>query len=146
MHRVIRGIFGRTRHGQIVPRFDGAYTAPNERVSCDPTAIGRKLLAMNVDAVTQRYPDGQNNPENLPGPHDAHLLPTTYQAPTRNLGQRLLCRADMVDSYKALRCLIYQCSEGNVPETALYLELERAAGELSSDIVRSLPEYEDTSW
>jgi hypothetical protein len=143
MHRVIRGLFGRNRWGQLVARFDGEYTMPGERVSADPTAVGRKLFAMNVDAVRQRYPS--DTPDELPGPCDGHALPDDYTAPSRGLG-RPMTTADMVDAYKAINCLLYQCSEGNVPDSPLYLELERAAGELAGAIVRGMPEYEAAGW
>ena len=43
-------------------------------------------------------------------------------------------------------CLLYQCSEGNVPNGRLFNELNRAAGELAQAIVQDLPEYDQASW
>jgi hypothetical protein len=51
-----------------------------------------------------------------------------------------------VEQFKAMCCLLYQCSEGKVPNTPLYHELKRAAGELAQRIVQELPEYEKASW
>jgi hypothetical protein len=144
MHRVIRGLFGRAGGHQIVPVFNGAHTMPGERLALDPTATGRELFTMNVEAVTQRYLDFREDPSNLPGPAGAHLLPETYQAPDCLAHQ--LDRRSMIASYKATRSLIYQCSEGNVPESPLYSELTRAAGELAAEIVRRLPEYDAAPW
>ena len=45
-----------------------------------------------------------------------------------------------------MSCLLYQCSEGKVPNRRLYDELNRAAGELAQAIVQDLPEYEKASW
>ena len=144
MHSVIRGVFGRSRCGQIVPQFDGAYTAAGDRRSVEPSDIGRKLFALNVEAVMQRYPDCRENPNDLPGPHDVHLLADSYQAPP-NLA-RPMDRAGMVASYKAVRSLLYQCSEGDVPDRPLFSELQRAAGEIAGEIVRSLPDYDKAPW
>ena len=51
-----------------------------------------------------------------------------------------------VEQLKAMCCLLYQCSEGKVPNTPLYGELNRAAGELAQRIVEDLPEYYKASW
>jgi hypothetical protein len=51
-----------------------------------------------------------------------------------------------VEQFKAMCCLLYQCSEGKVPNTPLYGELNRAAGELAQRIVEDLPEYYKASW
>jgi hypothetical protein len=144
MDQVIRALFGRTRYGQIVPRFDGAFTAPGHPGSADPTETGRKLFTMNVEAVTQRYLDCRANPKDLPGPAGAHLLPTAYRAPERLA--RPLDQATMVACYKAIKSLLYQCSEGDMPDSPLYGELERAAGQIAGDIVRDLPAYQAAAW
>lgn len=48
---------------------------------------------------------------------------------------------------KVLDCYLYQCSEGDLPETSLlYKEVERARDELRAKIVRDLPEYEAGPW
>jgi len=55
--------------------------------------------------------------------------------------------ATMVQSYKSLRCFLYQCNEGNIPETSeLYKALERMSGRWADEIVSSLPEYEKAPW
>jgi hypothetical protein len=145
MDSVILGLFGRSTYDQLVPTFNGGFTFPNRPGSIDPTETGRLLYAMNVEAVTQRYPDCRENPENLPGPaRGAALLPVSYQAP-RRLG-RPIGHAEKVKAYKAISSLLYQCSEGNVPESPLFAELQRAAGDIAGDIVRRLPEYDAAPW
>ena len=145
MGRVLRGLFARNRWGQFVAQFDGEYTAPGDSRSADPTTVGRKLFAMNIEAVMQRYPDCRGNPRDLPGPRCAHALANEYQAPTFAVGATHALRS-LVHFYKAIQCLLYQCSEGNVPESPLYQELQRAAAELAGGIVRELPEYETAAW
>jgi hypothetical protein len=49
----------------------------------------------------------------------------------------------------ALECLRYQCSEGDVPQTTLYGEIERAVNHLRGQILRTIPEYKsacDLAW
>ena len=144
MHRVLIGLFGRSRFGQIVPQFNAGYTMYGEPRSLDPTEVGRALYAMNVEAVMQRYPDCRANPADLPGEHGAHLLPTTYQAP--RLPRHPLGTTEMIGAYKAMRCLLYQCAEGDVPDSPLYTELRLAAGELAAEIVHGLPAYDAAAW
>ena len=54
--------------------------------------------------------------------------------------------ATPVEQFKAITCLLYQCSEGDVPNSPIYGELNRAAGELAQRIVQDLPEYDKASW
>jgi hypothetical protein len=54
--------------------------------------------------------------------------------------------ATPVEQFAAMRCLLYQCCEGKVPNSRLYDALNRAAGEISQRIVRDLPEYDRAPW
>ena len=48
---------------------------------------------------------------------------------------------------KVLDCYLYQCSEGDLPETSLlFQEVKQARNELRGKIVRSLPEYKSGPW
>jgi len=48
---------------------------------------------------------------------------------------------------KSIHCFLYQCSEGDIPETnELYKCLERIRDIIDSHIVNSLPEYEAAEW
>jgi hypothetical protein len=51
-----------------------------------------------------------------------------------------------VQAYKSLRCLIYQCSEGDIPETPLYKALVNYAAAIAAYIVCSTPEYDEAAW
>ena len=82
------------------------------------------LRDVNVDAVNQRY-----NEHEQPGDYEHHWkLCSTAQA------------------YKALRCFLYQCSEGNIPERALYKALHQAAYAMAHEIVSHLDAYEKADW
>lgn len=136
MHRVIRGI---CRAG-VCQNFAGFSTEPAQNYD----RIGRALFALNIEAVNQRYPDTRACADNLPGMVGCEAFPETYTYD--NDFRTLLSLGAKTDAYKAITCLIYQCSEGNVPETALYRELEAVAGSLAANIVAHLPEYEAASW
>lgn len=95
-------------------------------MSCEAMdALGRRLHAMNAHAVEARYRE----------PCDAI---TDYQYRSKNYSK--------CEMLKAMNCLRYQCTEGNIPETALYDELCRAIEKLNAAIVDSLPEYESAPW
>lgn len=145
MSRVLLGIFSRDTCGQNVPQFFGRYTSAGDRLSWDPTELGRLLFRLNIDAVTQRYPDCRDAPDNLPGPAGAGDLADTFRFARANVGRQLTTE-QLVGCYKAMRSLLYQCSEGNAPEQPLYQELERAAGDIADAIVRRLPAYQTARW
>lgn len=46
------------------------------------------------------------------------------------------------EALKALRCLIYQCSEGDVPESALFKALDQLSAELAMRIVQDSDAYQ----
>jgi hypothetical protein len=54
--------------------------------------------------------------------------------------------ATPVEQFRAIRCLLYQCCEGKVPNSRLYDQLNHAAGELAQRIVQDLPDYDNASW
>lgn len=83
------------------------------------TAIGRSNLGdamfrLNCIAVDQRYGDGQCKEFR---PMDYRFKPATVSA---------------MQAYASLRCWLYQCSEGDVPETsALYKAMDAISDTLS---------------
>jgi hypothetical protein len=90
------------------------------------TALGFRLYEMNADAVEARY-------------HERQEVPVFRYSNRAHL-------ASDVEAFKALRCLLYQCSEGNVPESELYRDAERAGHVLAEHIVRDLPAYNAAPW
>lgn len=107
--------------------------------SLSPNELGQQLFAMNLEAIHARYPDTKNGGM-MPGPCDTSDIFDNYHA------------ADSVFStptpaqYKAISCLLYQCSEGKVPERTLFKSLQRFADSMSYQIISSLPEYEAAPW
>src|SRR5215831_5313351 len=114
--------------------FDGKSThrtallaAPTHAQKEAGSKIGRKLFLMNRRALHAGYVCSGDNP----------------------LPQFVFERwadATPVEQFKAIHCLLYQCSEGNVPNSPLYDALNHAARELAQWIVQDLPDYDKASW
>jgi hypothetical protein len=116
-------------YGQHIPQFAGEHTIDDSAA----TRIGRALFAMNVDAVTQRY-----SAKDAAEYWEVSLAKTyTYTRP------RVVVPAA---AFKAMQCLQYQCSEGNVPESDLYRELEAAQAIIARKIVEAMPSYQRAAW
>lgn len=47
---------------------------------------------------------------------------------------------------KSLQCYIYQCSEGNVPDTHIYKAIDKLITRLAMYIVCNQPEYDEAEW
>ena len=141
MNRVVDTLTARGDYGAILGEFAGIRTTDRDA----RTRIGRLLFTLNVEAVTQRYVDGREDDMDLPGPTDCRSFPESYSYVVRHrpFVER---QTRLVAGYKALRCLLYQCSEGDVPKTPLFKELQAAAAEVAHEIVSSLPQYEEAAW
>jgi hypothetical protein len=101
--------------------------SPTEAQKAAGTKIGRKLFLMNRRALRARYGSGErlNVPEFV---------------------FEKWAEATPVEQFKAMSCVLYQCCEGDVPNSRLYDALNRSAGELAQSIVQDLPEYERAAW
>jgi hypothetical protein len=53
-----------------------------------------------------------------------------------------------VQLYKSLRCWLYQCCEGDVPETSKLYRVfdEKITALIANAIVQRLPEYDEAKW
>jgi len=96
----------------------------------DFNKLAIELFKMNRDAVQQRYNEREDSefiaiPEFL-----------NWDNGTTNKYQCL----------KSLKCLSYQCSEGNVPETKLYKFLQEIINCWMDFIINGIPEYDNASW
>ena len=87
--------------------------------------LGQLLYSLNARAVSERYGEPAQEVQYV------HHW-TINSSPVQDL--------------KSLHCLIYQCSEGNVPDTDLYKALVQYSHKLAEDIVRQLPEYNKAVW
>lgn len=91
------------------------------------------MARLNVRAVNYRY--GERTPVNVA------LMIDKAKLHVRD--DRL---AGKVQRAKSLDCLLYQCSEGKVPNTKLYREIARLRDRLNADIVGEVPEYSEAVW
>ncbi len=104
------------------------------------TELGNRLYKLNVEAVNQRYPDTVDKPDNMPRSIDEEGRHVSFQRvegfPGSNKFQVL----------KSVQCLIYQCSEGNVTEHALYQALRDYEFALCRNIIDDIPAYKKAGW
>lgn len=90
-----------------------------------PQEIGELLFNLNAEAVNQRYDESD------PAPAYKH---------------KPLPMLTVIQAYKSLACLDYQCSEGDVPNHPVYKALEAAQARLAHRIVSRLPQYDTAAW
>lgn len=91
------------------------------------TEFGKALFAMNHRALNARY----NDPIITEAEIDLTSSPRNYSA---------------IEKYKAIMCLKYQCSEGDVPDEPLFKELEELGNQVAHDIAHDHPEYSKVPW
>ena len=93
------------------------------------TRLAVRMFVLNKMGVESRYGRGQAKEfRPLDFKYRATMPPTAIQA------------------HKALSCFLYQCSEGNVPETKLFKALEHVKAAIANSIVSNLPAYENAKW
>lgn len=100
--------------------------------------LAAALYEMNVSAVNQRY--------NESDPTDDITFDGFGQS---YFGKNYLFSAtlqNLCQFAKSLRCFLYQCAEGDIPERETYKVLERFSYELFAHIVDRLPEYDEAKW
>ena len=97
-----------------------------ENASCEAgDRLGDELVGLNWEAICVRYR------EPMPGYPTFRYRNKSYTD---------------VEKFKAMRCLLYQCSEGDVPDKELYHRLEQRSNELARSIVSNLPEFNEAPW
>lgn len=94
------------------------------------TKLGTELFAMNQAALAARYGDNDEPPT---------FIGAAFHMPAR-VGKA------SIQQYKALNSLIYQCGEGDVPDTDLFKRIDQASDKLAGKILSSLPEYDAAEW
>ena len=84
--------------------------------------IGEALFELNAVAVIARYGDdcGGSDPYRF-------RFQTAYE---------------QIAGYRALGTLLYQCHEGDVPDSRLYKMLKEYQASIADDIIRNLPQYQ----
>ena len=129
---------------RVVRGFDLLSGRPDLRSDLFRTHTGRELFNLNIEAVRQRYGSADD------------MLEDGWQVDNYQYSEPPPvpdCPPE-VDSLKAMHCLIYQCSEGNVPEQPLYRTLvetsqmleQRVLDQRKVEDVHDLPEYQRAEW
>jgi hypothetical protein len=90
------------------------------------TKLGQSMLDLNQISLAQRYGDAKR--ELIYKFQTAHCSP--------------------IQAYKALRCWLYQCAEGDIPETSkLYNAFDKIFGPaIAQFIIERTPEYDEADW
>ena len=99
----------------------------------EPSELGRTMYSMNINAVEQRYPDGD-----LPGTYTDGEALDAYKYRREETSP--------IQVYKSLSCYLYQCSEGDVFELPLYNALKEFKSALAEHMVEKMPEYDKAAW
>jgi hypothetical protein len=89
--------------------------------------LANKLYQLNREAILQRY-----------GKDDDYAKPPEFVWEKKSI--------KAIDAVKAMRCLRYQCSEGDVSKKSLYRWLSKAIHHYEAKIVSELQEYWDAKW
>lgn len=107
-----------------------------ENTGCDlvdPKAqrdLAHEMFKLNCNAVEQRYGEGQ-----------------AKEFRDLNFEYRHEIHCDRIGVYASLKCWLYQCTEGDVPDTSLlYSTMQRIKSEIADDIVSSLSAYQNAKW
>jgi hypothetical protein len=90
----------------------------------DLDRLTNDLHQMNVRAVNQRY-NTEDQPETLI--HEFMVVRT-------------------IAAYKALRCFLYQCSGGDVPDEPLFKAMYELSNDWAHHMVMDIPEYDLQPW
>jgi hypothetical protein len=92
--------------------------------------LGHEMFLLNIKAVDTRYGSGEARKFR---PLDYHYE-VTEPIP-------------MVQVLKSLQCWLYQCNEGDIPTTALYMLFDNDVQVyLMTEIIDTLPEYQHAVW
>lgn len=127
LNAIVSAISG-VRDLEYIGRRHGITTWPTYVSSTkDCVPFFRELEAMNARALTERYGD-----EAEPG------------APVKDFHVGMC--GNIPATIKALECYLYQCSEGTVPQCALYKAMKDLQLALAMIVVRDARGYEQAAW
>lgn len=90
----------------------------------DNDDLGQQLWDMNAAAVDQRYEETNNK------------QPYTFNG----------VNVSKIQAFKSLRCFMYQCSEGDIPYTDLYKQMDIIGDRMAAKIVYDLPAFDAAEW
>lgn len=111
-------------------------------------AVYNALSEMNCNALNQRYiHDDKAEPEQFPKDYNHFEVAKKTILTIGNYKDGVF---EIPISYyqllKSIDCYIYQCSEGNVPESALYKAVDDIRAMLANWIIRNTIAYNAANW
>lgn len=93
-----------------------------------PMRLARALYGMNVDALRQRYPEMW----------EEMVKPFEYLPSERY--------PDDFQAYKSMQCYEYQCFEGNVPKTKLFIIMKQFGNALAHRLAMNIADAKGARW
>lgn len=99
----------------------------------DRERLAKDLFVLNIDGVEARYGKGQTQ----------QFRPLNFKFVNKASSAS---RLSIIQCIKSLHCLMYQCSEGNVPERDLFKAMETVIHNLEGHVVACMPEYDKAEW
>ena len=115
----------------------------NNRISevTNIKAVYNALSEMNCNALNQRYiHDDKAEPEQLPKDYNHFEVAGNYKDGAFEIP------ISYYQLLKSIDCYLYQCSEGNVPESALYKAVEDIRAMFANWIIRNTIAYNAANW
>lgn len=114
----------------------------NNRISevTNIKAVYNALSEMNHNAVNQRYEGINFEAEPFPKEYKQFEVAGNYKDGAFEIP------ISYYQLLKSIDCYLYQCSEGNVPESALYKAVEDIRAMLANWIIRNTIAYNAANW
>tara|TARA_R100001463_G_scaffold34222_1_gene75281 strand:- start:202 stop:621 length:420 start_codon:yes stop_codon:yes gene_type:complete len=97
-----------------------------------------RLKILNLESLNQRYGDNWDDV-------DAEVSDERFDKyPIRIMNNTPA--PSLIQSLKHVQCYLYQCNEGNVPDSSLYKDVEKLQNGLIWEIISNMKEYNQATW
>lgn len=113
--------------------------------SCDYSTakVAEKLYNMNLNAYTQRYGRGPYEPVEFKYEDGIDDVQKHYSNRHNKDNDYPM---DLIPYYKLLSCYLYQCCEGDVDQSELYIQLRKLEDRMAAHIISRTEAYDKASW
>lgn len=88
--------------------------------------LAKDMFFLNCEAVDARYGKGEAE----------KFRPLDFK-------YCFTCTVNAYMAMKSLSCWLYQCSEGNIDKSPLYITMKEIEGDIAKEIVCKMPQYEN---
>jgi hypothetical protein len=130
INRVVSFLYTKTladaHYWPFRPLGDAGYSVDTKE---DRQALAKKMFALNVAATRGRYPDNFD---------EMWSVILFDYAPVPPVG--------IIQTLKSLECWLYQCAEGDIPQSDLYQLFESVANRLRCEIIHEMPKWKAAHW